>query len=51
MMISPEAFYEINLKGKTADQIMTIIRGLKQELGRLKNIVEHPEYECTISNS
>ena len=48
MMISPEAFYEMNLKGKTAEQIMTVIRGLKQEIGRLKNIVEHPEYECTM---
>ena len=47
MMISPEAFYEMNLKGKTADQIMTVIRGLRQEIGRLKNIVENPEYECT----
>ena len=51
MMISPEAFYEMNLKGKTADQIMTVIRGLKQEIGRLKNIVEHPEYECTMRPS
>ncbi len=51
MMISPEAFYEMNLKGKTADQIMTVIRGLKQEIGRLINIVEHPEYECTMRPS
>ena len=51
MMISPEVFYEMNLKGKTADQIMTVIRGLKQEIGRLKNIVEHPEYECTVRPS
>ena len=51
MMISPETFYEMNLKVKTAEQIMTTIRGLKQEIGRLKNIVEHPEYECTIKPS
>jgi hypothetical protein len=45
MMICPETFYEIRLKGKTPEQIMSAIRGLKQEIGRLKNIVEHPNYE------
>lgn len=44
MMISPESYYEMNLKGKTADQIMSTIRGLKQEIGRLKNTMEHPDY-------
>lgn len=44
MMISPETYYEMNLKGKSAEQIMTAIRGLKQEIGRLKNTMEHPEY-------
>ena len=43
-MISPETFYEMNLKGKTPEQIMTVIRGLKREIGRLKNIMEHPDY-------
>ena len=51
MMISPETFYEMNLKGKKADQIMTVIRGLKQEIGRLKNVVEHPDYVCLIKPS
>ena len=45
MMISPDTFYEMNLKGKTEEQIMTIIRGLKREIGRLKNIVENPNYK------
>lgn len=45
MMICPETFYEDRLKGKTPAQIMTVIRGLKQEIGRLKNIVEHPDYK------
>ena len=45
MMICPETFYEMSLKGKMPEQIMTVIRGLKQEIGRLKNIVEHPNYE------
>ncbi len=51
MMISPDTFYETNLKGKTAEQIMTTIRGLKQEIGRLKNIVEHPNYVGTVEPS
>ena len=31
MMISPETFYEERLKGKSAKEIITVIRGLKQE--------------------
>ncbi|SDY44923.1 hypothetical protein [Tindallia californiensis] len=42
MMISPECYYEEYLKGKTKEQIMTAIRGLKQEIGRLKNSMENP---------
>jgi len=44
MMISPEGYYEERLKGKTAEQIMTVIRGLKKEMGHLKNTMEHPDY-------
>lgn len=44
MMISPEVFYQGYLKGKTKEQIMSVIRSLKQEIGRLKNTREHPEY-------
>ena len=44
MMISPESYYEMNLKGKTAEQIMSAIRGLKKEIGHLKNVMEHPDY-------
>lgn len=44
MMISPETYYEMNLKGKTADQIKCAIRGLKNEIGHLKNVIEHPDY-------
>ena len=44
MMISPEGYYEENLKGKTKDQIMSAIRGLKQEIGLLKNTMESPDY-------
>lgn len=44
MMISPEEYYEEHLKGKTAAQIMTAIRGLKKEMGHLKNTMERPDY-------
>jgi len=44
MMISPESYYEEHLKGKSEKQIMTAIRGLKQEMGRLKNIMEGSHY-------
>ena len=44
MMISPETYYEENLKGKTATQILFAIRGLKQEISRLKNNIENPNY-------
>ena len=42
--MSPEIYYEEFLKGKTAEEIMTVIRGLKQKIGHLKNTMEHPEY-------
>lgn len=44
MMISPESYYEEYLKGKTKEEIMTAIRGLKQEIGRLKSTLENPDY-------
>lgn len=44
MMISPDSYYEEYLKGKSKEQIMTAIRGLKKEIGHLKNIMEDPEY-------
>lgn len=48
MMISPETYYEETLKGKSAAEILSAIRGLKQQIGRLKNIMEHPDYQCTM---
>ena len=42
MMISPESYYEEYLKGKTKEEIMTAILGLKQEIGHLKNSMEKP---------
>ena len=37
MMTCPDTFYEMRLKDKTPEQIMSVIRGLKQEIGKLKN--------------
>ena len=50
MMICPETFYEMRLKGKTPEQIMTVIRNLKREITRLKNIMEHPDYKYREEN-
>lgn len=44
MMISQEGYYEEYQKGKTKEQIMTAIRSLKQEIGHLKIVMEHPYY-------
>jgi len=44
MMISPEGYYEEYLKGKSKEQILSAIRGLKQEIGYLKNTMENPHY-------
>ena len=44
MMICPESYYEMNLKGKDEKQLRSAIRGLKNEIGHLKNVMEHPDY-------
>ena len=46
MMISVESFYEQNLKGKTAAKILSVIRGLKREISRLKKAIANPDMEC-----
>ena len=48
MMIGPEAYYDLYLKGKNERQIMTKIRSLKREISHLKNVMEHPEYQCML---
>ena len=45
MMICPETYYEMNLKGKDEKQLLSAIRGLKNEIGHLKKIMEHPDYK------
>lgn len=51
MMICPQTFYDAELKGKTAEQILAVICRLRQEIGRLKGIVEHPRYKPEIQPS
>lgn len=48
MMISPDCYYDTYLKGKNQKQIITAIRGLKQQIGELKNIMEHPDYSSAL---
>lgn len=49
MMISPEVYYDMNLKNKDKGQIITAIRGLKQEIGRLKNILENTDFSIGLN--
>lgn len=48
MMMSPVSYYEVYLKGKTSEQIMTEIRQLKKEIGHLKKVMEDPYYDRLI---
>lgn len=40
MMISPETFYKRKLEGKSPEQIVSRIRGLKNRIGYYKNVLE-----------
>ena len=44
MLTSPDVYAQIHLEGKTADQIMSKIRGLKREINRLIRVLEDPNY-------
>ena len=50
-MICPETYYEMNLKGKSEEEVLTAIRNLKNEIGHLKNVMEHPDYQATMCPS
>ncbi len=43
MMISPEQYYEMNLKGKNQREILREIRSLKREINRLKRVLQDPD--------
>ncbi len=48
MMISPEGYYEMELKGKSIKDIAKKIRSLKNEIGHLKKAIESPKYGTTV---
>ena len=43
MMISPETYYEMNLKGKFQEEIVKKIRSLKIQIGQLKRSIENTD--------
>ena len=43
MMISQETYYEMNLKGKSQEEIMKKIRSLKIQIGQLKRSIENTD--------
>lgn len=47
MMISPEMYYEMNLKGKSQEEILREIRSLKREIGHLKRSLEDTTTEVS----
>lgn len=48
IMISPETYYEFELKGKGQKEILSRIRSLKREISRLKRELENPEDDTEI---
>jgi hypothetical protein len=48
VMSSQETVYKYNLINKSEKEIMTIIRGLKQKIGSLKNSIESPNGDFSI---
>lgn len=51
MMISPDAYYEKELKGKTKEQVFSQIRSLKWQIGNLKNQLEGPDSDERVSEA
>lgn len=43
MMIGPDTYYEMNLKGKDKDYILSAIREMQDEIARLKELMENPD--------
>ena len=42
-MLDVEEYYKYNLQGKSVQQILSTIRGLKRKMGYLKKIMENPD--------
>lgn len=53
MMISPEGYYRMNLKGKTKEEILEEIKFLKQEIADLKYDIKRRPFieECMPTRS
>ena len=51
MMICPKTFFELELKGKSPEEIKTVIRSLKRRINHFKTVLEHPDYTHTICPS
>lgn len=47
-MISPEMYVETEIKGKSKEEMLKKIRGVKQEIGRLRNKLENIDFEDII---
>ena len=43
MMIGPDTYYEMNIKGKDKDYILSAIREMQDEIARLKELMENPD--------
>jgi len=43
MMISPNSFYEDNLKGKTKEEVLSVIKGLKRDITSLNKDLFKPK--------
>ena len=43
MMIGPDTYYEMNLKGRDKEYILSAIREMQDEIARLKELMENPE--------
>lgn len=48
MMVSPEWYYEENLKGKTVDELKSQIRSLKRKIRQLQKEIDYPKTEGRI---
>lgn len=48
MMISPEGYYNSELAGRSHEQILRKIAGLKRRIAELKRTMEHPDYAPTM---
>ena len=51
MLISPTTFYNENLKGKSKEEILSVIRRLKISITKLKKAIANPDLEALVCPS